>query len=77
MQVEKWLSVEQISEHLGVSKETIYRWIEKNRIPVHRVGKFWRFKVSQVDAWVVNGGATSTVKVSDLHQKGEIPCHIL
>lgn len=56
--VEKWLSVEEIAEHLGISKETVYRWLEKGRIPSHRIGKLWKFKVSEVDAWVVNGGAS-------------------
>jgi len=28
---ERWLSVEEIGAHLGVSKETIYRWLEKKK----------------------------------------------
>ena len=56
---EPWLSVEEIARHLGVSKETIYRWLERQRIPAHRVGKLWRFKPSEVDEWVKRGGAQS------------------
>lgn len=54
---EPWLSVEEIAAHLGVSKETIYRWLEKGRIPSHRVGKLWKFKTAEVDDWVRSGGA--------------------
>ena len=54
---ERWLSVEEIAKHLGVSKETIYRWVEKGKIPSHKVGRQWKFKVSEVDEWVVSGGA--------------------
>lgn len=36
---ERWLSVEEISIHLGVSRETIYRWAEKRKIPAHKVGR--------------------------------------
>lgn len=54
---EKWLGVEAIAAHLDVSKETIYRWLEAGKIPAHRVGRLWRFKASEVDAWVVRGGA--------------------
>jgi excisionase family DNA binding protein len=57
MSLEKWLSVENISEHLGVSRETIYRWLDRRIIPAHRVGKLWKFKASEVDQWVKNGGA--------------------
>ncbi len=56
--VEKWLSVEEIADHLKISKETVYRWLEKGRIPAHRVGKQWRFKPSEVDEWVKSGNAS-------------------
>lgn len=56
--IEPWLSVEELSRHLGVSKETIYRWLERKRIPAHRMGKLWKFKPSEVDVWVQNGGAS-------------------
>ena len=55
--LEPWLSVEEIARHLGVSKETIYRWLERETIPAHRMGKLWKFKPSEVDKWVLSGGA--------------------
>lgn len=58
-QPEKWLSVAEIAEHLGISKETVYRWLDKGKIPAHKVGKQWKFKVSEVDSWVRDGGAAS------------------
>jgi len=54
---ERWLSVEEIATHLGVSKETVYRWLDKDKIPAHRVGKLWKFRSSEVDRWVTEGGA--------------------
>ncbi len=56
-QLEPWLSVEEIAQYLGVSKETIYRWLEKGMIPAHRMGKLWKFKPSEVDDWITSGGA--------------------
>ena len=56
-EVEPWYSVEEIAKHLGVSKETIYRWLERKTIPAHRMGKLWKFKPSEVDTWVADGGA--------------------
>ena len=57
---ERWLSVEEIAQHLGVSKETVYRWVEKKdskkkQIPCHRIGRLWKFKASVVDEWVRDG----------------------
>ena len=51
----RWLSVEEIAEHLGVTKDSIYRWIEKRGLPAHKVGKLWKFKKDEVDAWVRSG----------------------
>lgn len=47
-----WLSVDGISQYLGVSKETIYRWVAKKRIPAYRIGKLWKFSVEEIDLWV-------------------------
>ena len=55
---EKWSSLEEITEHLGVSKDTIYRWIAKKQMPAHRAGKLWKFKISEVDEWVMKGEAS-------------------
>lgn len=56
-ETERWLSVEKIAAHLGISKETIYRWLEKEKIPAHRMGRLWKFKASEVDQWIKDGGA--------------------
>lgn len=58
LQVEPWYSVEDIASHLGVSKETVYRWLKRGAIPAHKVGKLWKFKPSEVDKWVQDGGAS-------------------
>ena len=52
MKQESWVSLEVIAEHLGVSQDTVHRWIRSKSMPAHKVGRIWRFKVTQVDAWV-------------------------
>lgn len=52
---EPWLSVPQVANHLGISKETVYRMLDRKLIPCHRIGKLWKFKASEVDRAVVNG----------------------
>lgn len=55
MKLEPWVSLEEIAEHLGVSTDTIHRWIRAKKIPAHRVGRLWKFIVSDVDEWVRAG----------------------
>lgn len=54
---DRWLSVEEMGSYLGVSKDTVYRWITKHDMPAHRVGRLWKFKKDEVDEWVKAGGA--------------------
>src|SRR5437870_136106 len=48
---ERWLSVAEIAAHLGVNPDTIYKWIERNQLPAHKVGRLWKFTASEVDEW--------------------------
>ncbi|MBK6918545.1 MAG: helix-turn-helix domain-containing protein [Deltaproteobacteria bacterium] len=54
---EPWASVEDVAKHLGVAKDSVYRWIESRKLPAHRIGRLWKFKLSEVDEWVRAGGA--------------------
>lgn len=54
---EPWVSVDDVAVHLGVAKDSVYRWIESKRMPAQRVGKLWKFKLSEIDEWVRCGGA--------------------
>lgn len=49
MTTEPWLSVEKVAPHLGVAKDTVYRWREHRGLPAHRVGHLRKFKLSEVD----------------------------
>ncbi|MEK7689663.1 MAG: helix-turn-helix domain-containing protein [Bdellovibrionota bacterium] len=55
---EPWASVEDVAQHLGVVKDSIYRWIENRGMPAHKIGRLWKFKLSEVDEWVRNQGAS-------------------
>jgi len=60
MMEDRWLSVEEIAEYLGVSKDTVYSWVTTKKMPAHRVGRLWKFKKDAVDAWVESGGAAAS-----------------
>ncbi|MBK4218088.1 helix-turn-helix domain-containing protein [Paracoccus caeni] len=54
---DRWLSVEEIADYLGVSKDTVYGWISRREMPAHKVGRLWKFKIDEIDEWVRNGKA--------------------
>ncbi len=54
---DRWLSVEEIADYLGVSRDTVYSWVSEKGMPGHRVGRLWKFKTDEVDEWVRAGGA--------------------
>ncbi|WP_081659817.1 helix-turn-helix domain-containing protein [Sphingobium baderi] len=56
MEPEPWVTAEQVAHHLGVVKDTVYRWREQRNLPAHRVGRLWKFQISEVDEWVRAGG---------------------
>ena len=57
MQQERWLSVGEIAAHMGVNPDTVYKWIERRKLPAHKMGRLWKFKASEVDEWVRQGKA--------------------
>ncbi len=52
---ERWVDVDEVAAHLGVAKDSVYRWIEERGLPAHRVGRLFRFKLSEIDTWVRQG----------------------
>lgn len=59
MMEDRWLSVDDICNYLGVKRDTIYKWINEKSMPAHRVGRLWKFKKEQVDSWIEAGGAAA------------------
>jgi excisionase family DNA binding protein len=56
MKAESWSSVKDVARHLGVAKDSIYRWIDARSLPAHKIGRLWKFKLSEIDEWVRAGG---------------------
>jgi len=55
---EPWASVEDVAQHLGIAKDTVYRWIESKALPASKIGRLWKFKLTEVDEWVRSGGSS-------------------
>lgn len=53
---DKWIGVEEVADYLGVKPATVRDWIKKQTgIPAHKIGKQWKFKKSDLDAWIKSG----------------------
>ncbi len=53
---EKWINIEEVACYFGVKPATVRDWIRKGKdIPAHKIGKQWKFKYSELDAWVNSG----------------------
>ena len=47
------LTIKEVAEYLKVNERTIYRLAASNDLPGFRVGNAWRFKRSDLEAWVL------------------------
>ena len=53
--IDSWIGINEAAAYLGVTKDTIRNWIKKSDMPAHKIGKLWKFKRSELDAWVKSG----------------------
>lgn len=66
---DRWLSVMEISEYLGITKDSVYKWVKEKGMPAHRLGKLWKFKTDEVDIWMRKGGANEAKSESKTKRK--------
>ena len=63
--IEKWSTLKEVQEYLGVGRDTILQWISKRTMPAYKVRRLWKFKLSEVDDWIRSGGAAADNSVAD------------
>jgi excisionase family DNA binding protein len=55
MKIEEHLfSVEEVAERLGMSRYTIAEWLRSGRLTGRRIGRFWRVRESDLEAFIAN-----------------------
>lgn len=53
---DKWINLEEAAEYLGIKPVTLRGWVKnKSDLPARKIGKKWKFKCSELDAWVQSG----------------------
>lgn len=46
------MNIRQASQYLGVSPDTLYKYVGEQKIPAFKLGNRWRFKKSKLDEWM-------------------------
>jgi excisionase family DNA binding protein len=46
------MNIRQASQYLGVSPDTLYKYVNEQIIPAFKLGNRWRFKKSKLDQWM-------------------------
>jgi len=46
------MSMDELAEYLKISKSTLYKLAQDDKLPGTKIGKRWRFHKDAVDAWV-------------------------
>jgi excisionase family DNA binding protein len=62
---EIFLTTEEVLEYLQVNLRTVYRLIKAGKIPAVRVGRQWRFRKRDIDAWLDSQRSASSIGVGD------------
>jgi excisionase family DNA binding protein len=48
------MNIRQASQYLGVSPDTLYKYVSEELIPAFKLGNRWKFKKSVLDRWMEN-----------------------
>jgi excisionase family DNA binding protein len=50
--LKEFLTIDEVSEYLGIKKSSLYAKVERKEIPYYKVGRLVRFKKSDIDPWM-------------------------
>ena len=48
----KWLTIDELGEHLKLGRTKLYRMAQAGDIPASKVGSQWRFDREEIDEWM-------------------------
>ena len=46
------LDVEELAQYLKLQKQTIYNWLNQNKLSGIKIGGVWRFEKKEIDKWL-------------------------
>ena len=52
------MNIRQASQYLGVSPDTLYKYVYEEKIPAFKLGNRWKFKKTILDGWMERKSTT-------------------
>lgn len=46
------MNIRQASQYLGISPDTLYKYVAEEKIPAFKLGNRWKFKKTMLDRWM-------------------------
>ena len=60
--IDRWLSVEEVAEYLGIKRFTVYKWVQRLDLPARKIGRLLKFRKSEIDEWVESQNVMNKTK---------------
>lgn len=57
------MTIDELSEYLKVSKSTLYKLAQEDKLPGQKVGRHWRFHKDTINRWLSEKGQFVDKKV--------------
>ena len=70
VELETYLTIEELADYLKLAEQTVRRWVMNGQIPFHKIKSVIRFRLSEIEKWVDNGGVKTTAVESDVADGG-------
>jgi excisionase family DNA binding protein len=49
---EQFMSIRDVADYLQLNQTTIYAWAQQGILPGYKLGRTWRFRPSEIEAWL-------------------------
>ena len=63
------MTLREASQYLGISPDTLYKYLNEDKIPAFKLGNRWRFKKDLLDRWMEKKSERMTERVVDVRPK--------
>lgn len=59
------MTIKELADYLKIAEKTAYRFVSEGKIPGFKVGSAWRFKKTEIDAWIKRQSESTRIEKED------------